>query len=728
MSLRRQAARLLVAALAAVLLPAALSAQEITAARVDKGPVLDGILDDACWSRAAAFTDFRQQNPVPNGAPSEKTELRVVYDATDLYIGILCLDREPARIAATSMAHDAFEEEFGVQDDVVRVLLDPFQDRRNAYLFMTNANGARSEGLAQGEHTSLDWDGIWDAAGRVFDGGWSVEIRLPFKTISFRRDLAEWGLNVERFIARRQETIRFSHPQLDAFFGSPINAGVLRGIGGVRQGLGVTFRPYGLAGVERDRELGVPSRGRADAGFDLYKNFTPNFVGALTYNTDFAETEVDERRINLTRFPLYFPEKRTFFLEGSDIFSFGGTDSESFVPFFSRRIGLVQGRQVPVAFGGKVYGKLGRTNIALLDMSTRRFDELALPGQNFFAGRVSQNVLEESKVGMIFTDGDPSGRGRNSLLGFDASFQTSRFLGDKNLNAGLWWVRNWNTVPGGNHDGYGIRLDYPNDLVDTVAIYNVYGDALDPGLGFIARPGVKTFFGGFTFSPRPEKGWIGRQVRKAFFQFYPTFYWDLGGRLETREFEIVPFRVETERGDQFQFQLNPKRDILPYDFEVADGVVIPKGGYDFTEWQVEYSSPSYKPVYVNAEYGAGGFYSGTIRNVELGVNVRLGGHLDLGLDTNLVRGRLPQGDFRENVYQLKADFYLTPNLGLLNYIQYDDVSRSLGANVRFRWRVAPGNEIFLVYNSTWERRWDPVSRFVPLASHGVFKVTLSIRP
>jgi hypothetical protein len=696
----------------------------LKAVRVAQGPRMDGSLDDPVWSETAAYSAFKMIFPTFGNDPTERTELRILFDETSLYLGVYCRDREPRRISANSMTHDGGGDEDETSDDLIKLLLDPFQDKRNAYLFYVNPRGARSEGLASGEHASLDWDGIWEAKSRIRPDGWSCEMRIPFKTISFKPELTVWGINVERYIARKQETDRLSALARNSFFNNPNEAAALEGIGGVRQGLGMTFRPYGLVRSDKDFAAGAAADRVFDGGFDLYKNFTPNLVGAFSYNTDFAETEVDERRINLTRFPLYFPEKRTFFLEGSDIFNFGG-GGENFSPFFSRRIGLVEGRQVPVAFGGKLFGRVGKTNLAVLDVKTDAFN--GTPSQNFVAARVYQNILAESKVGLIFTQGSPTGE-KNTLAGVDFTYQTSRLFGDQNFNAGAWYVHNWNGNPAGRHEAYGLRIDYPNDLWDCRSSYSCTGDALDPGLGFIARKSVQSWETGLTFQPRPETGWVGGLVRQFFFELELTFHWDLAGRLETREIFTAPLNLRTESGEHIEFNIIPNRDVLPFDFEISDGVVLPARAYDFTGYRFEFNSASHRPWTFDLSWRFGQFYSGHYDDVELGFGLKFGGYANLALSANIVHGRLPEGTFRENVYQLKSDLFFSPDLGLMSYVQYDDVSRKLGANIRFRWQITPGNEIYLVYTKNWERRWDPSSRFVPLGERGVFKITLSVRP
>ncbi len=528
---------------------------------------------------------------------------------------------------------------------------------------------------------------------------------------------------MERFIARRRRPTAFPGSTATAIFTIPWPPPSLAGIANVKQGKGITIRPYGLVSALQDHRDSAGSRWKLDGGFDVYKNFTPNLVGAFSYNMDFAETEADERRINLTRFPLFFPEKRMFFLEGSETFSF--SSSVSFQPFFSRKIGLYQGEQVPILFGAKLYGKIGRTNLAFLDVQTEKF--AGLPGRNFLALRLTQDIFSESKVGMIFTNGSPTGE-RNTLAAVDFRYATSHFRGDKNLNLAAWTAYNWNEQTRGSHLGFGFRANYPNDLWDIQSTYAYYGEALDPGLGFMLRQGIQTAYLRVGFQPRPRGGFLGSFVRQFFFDASGDFYWDLHGNLETSRLEVTPLSLRTESGESFSFQATVNRDVLPAEFEVAEGVILPAGSYDFTSWNGSFSTASHRAWTFDAGIDFGHFYSGHYEDLNVGVNFKYKGYASLGLDVNLVRGRLPEGRFNENVYQLKADIFLSPDLGFMNYIQYDSVSKLLGWSVRLKWRVSPGNEIALIYNKNWERRWDPASRFFPSEERGVLKLSLSIRP
>jgi hypothetical protein len=737
-----QAIPALILAALTSLCPATLAADELKAVRTAQAPRVDGLLDDPAWASVPAIDGFRMVEPRPGEDPSERTEARVIYDDHCLYIAVLCYDSEPGRIAANSMAHDAGGGggymgyggygHYGSSissDDTVRVLLDPFQDKRNAYLFFVNPRGARGEGLIYAGSSSLNWDGIWQAKSRRLENGWSTEIRIPFKTISFKRGLSVWGLNIERTIARKQETIRLSGTTRDSNFNNPNEAAALQGIEGIKQGLGITFRPYGLTSAVKDPAVSSRYDTHLDGGFDLYKSFTPSLVGVASYNMDFAETEADERRINLTRFPLFFPEKRMFFLEGSEVFSF--SSSVSFTPFFSRRIGLFgDGSQVPVDYGAKLYGKIGDTNLSILDVGTGAFETAAgvpVGRQNLFAARVTQNIFAESKIGLIFTNGSPTGE-KNSLAGFDFNYSSSRFLGNKNIWLAAWGVYNWNEEEEGRHHGFGVRANYPNDLWNIQTTYAYYGEALDPGLGYMMRQGIQTAFAMVGFQPRPQKGFLSRTVRQFFFNASADYYWDLAGVLETRQLRLSPLSFRTQSGETVGFSIESSRDVLPYDFPVAEGVVIPAGPYDFTSFQLSAQTAGHRPVVANAGYHFGQFYSGHYDDVDLGLTLKFKGYASLAFDANLVRGRLPEGNFSQNVYQIKADIFLSPDLGFMNYIQYDDISDSLGWNARLRWQITPGNEIYLVYNKNWERIWDPMSRFVSMGERGVIKITLSIRP
>src|SRR5215210_3097718 len=395
--------------------------------------VLDGSLDEPAWTEAATIPGLSQQDPEPGRpTPFDATRVSILADGGTLYFGIVCPDPQPERIAVHTLQRDADME----GDDTVALVLDTFGDGRTGYLFRINAGGARQDGLISGpEEVSLDWDGIWEARTRRTAEGWSAEIAVSARSLRFRPGLRAWGMNVERFVARERITLRWSGLTLDSRLEDLRRAGSLAGIDNLRQGLGLAAAPYALGRYD-DRRSEPDAERTGEAGLDLAYNLTPGLGAVLTINTDFAETEVDTRQVNLTRFPLFFPEKRSFFLEGSNLFEFGSGLGTDFIPFYSRRVGLVRGNVVPIDTGLKILGRAGRWSVAALDVETGA--DAAAPGTNLFAGRTTYDVDDHLRVGALATRGDPDGREENSLAGLDAVWQTSSFRGDKNLSFGGW--------------------------------------------------------------------------------------------------------------------------------------------------------------------------------------------------------------------------------------------------------------------------------------------------
>src|SRR5438477_13037857 len=409
-------------------------------ARPSSGSItLDGKLDEAIW-RDAPVLRLVQQSPKPQAPTQFNTEVRIIIAEDRLYFGFICHDPEPQRIAVHGMQRDGDL----TGDDTVAIVLDTYGDHRTGYFFQINAAGARNDGLiSNAQDVALDWDGVWDARTQRTSDGWSAEIVIPSRTLSFTRHGQSWGLNVERFVPRERLTLRWSSPTLDSFLVDLSRAGTLSGVGELRQGLGVEFSPY-ITGRSSSHFHGTPHAWQGATGGDFTWKITPQLVTVFTANTDFAETEVDARQINLTRFPLFFPEKRAFFLEGANQYDFGLGLSEQFIPFFSRRVGLSEsGDQIPLDGGVKLNGRVGRWNLAALDVQTRDATTSAgfVPGTNLLAARVSYDVSDKFRVGTLFTNGNPDGVRANRLIGVDAVWRTSTFRRNKNLFIGSWTGR-----------------------------------------------------------------------------------------------------------------------------------------------------------------------------------------------------------------------------------------------------------------------------------------------
>ena len=680
----------------------------VTAAHPDGAIQLDGRLDEPVWQQAGVVTELTQQAPRPGEPTAFKTEVRVLIIKDTLYFGFQCTDPEPAKIAIHSMARDGDDP----GDDSISIVLDTYGDMRTGYFFRINAAGARADGLiSDPEHPSLDWDGIWDVRTARSADGWSAEIEIPTRTLNFTPGLKRWGLNVERFVARERLTLRWASPTLDSFIFDLSRAGALTGTEELKQGRGLEFSPY-VIGRMRDL-FGQTSRAwQGTGGFDFTWHMTPQLAAVFTANTDFAETEVDARQINLTRFPLFFPEKRQFFLEGSNQFAFGLALGEGFIPFFSRRVGLLEGQQVPINAGIKLNGRAGNWNIGVLDVQTR--ESTLAPGTNLFAGRVSYDLTKKFRVGTILTHGDPAGLKENTLAGFDAVWRTSTFRGNKNFLVGGWTAFSAGDIPKGQRTGWGFKVDYPNDKVDCYGQINEFGDALDPALGFLPRPGTRQYQGGCSYKPRPARdgpfGWI----RQEAFQNYYTRVDNIHGENESWQYLFTPVNVQFESGERIELDMTAQYELLPVPFEIARGLAIAPGPYRFTLFRAEGETSHHRSWGVGSATWFGTFYSGRLTQWNNFVNwTSRRGRLRLGLETESVFGHLREGNFVQRLWQSRVSWAWNPNLILTSFVQYDTDSQTVGANTRLRWTIKPGKDLFIVWNRGWRHVLDTPDLSLP---------------
>jgi hypothetical protein len=426
----------------------------------------------------------------------------------------------------------------------------------------------------------------------------------------------------------------------------------------------------------------------------------------FTANTDFAETEVDSRQINVTRFPLFFPEKRAFFLEGANQYEFGLGLGESFLPFFSRQIGLLDGQPIPIDAGVKLNGRVGKWSLAFLDVQTRETegDSGRIPGVNLMAGRVSYNVSEQLRVGGIFTNGDPRGLRRSTLYGFDAVWRTSKFRRNKNLLLGAWTARSAGDTGPGSRTGWGARAEYPNDLWDCTGGMNQFGAALQPALGFLPRPGTRQISAYCAFQPRPSKKGRLRWMRQEFLENELTWVTNAAGITESWRYFFAPVNFRLETADRAEFNYVPGYEYLAAPFEIVPGLVIPPGGYHFTRYRVEAQSSPHRPVEAGATTWFGTFYNGNLTQWQEYVRwTSPRGKLQLGITADNNFGHLKQGNFVQRLWQVQSAYAWSPNLVLTSFIQYDSESQNLGTNTRLRWTLKPGNDVFVVWNRGWQR-------------------------
>jgi hypothetical protein len=663
---------------------------------------LDGRLDESFWKQAQPIL-LTQQAPKPGEATPFETTVRVAANRENLYIAFECVDPDPDQLAIHTMQRDG-----GVDgDDFVSVTLDTYGDRRTGYFFRVNAAGARVDGLIAGpEDPSLDWDGIWDARTHRTATGWTVEIAIPSRTLNFTRGLDSWGANFERNVARVRTVLRWSSPTLDSFFYDLSRGATLTGLGELQQGLGLEASPY----VTGRMRTSFEENNRAylgAVGGDFTYRLTSQLAAVFTVNTDFAETEVDTRQLNLTRFELFFPERRAFFLEGSNQYQFGLGLEDKFLPFFSRRIGLFEGEQIPINAGLKLNGRAGNWNIGFLDVQTRDKvlrDGTLVRGTNLLTSRVSYDLTPKLRLGTLVTNGNPDGVSKNTLAGFDAVYRTSEFLGNKNFFVGAWTAFASGDVTPGDRAGYGFKIDYPNDRWDCFVSFNKFGESLDPGLGFIPRSGIHRTDWACEFRPRPRKDGPFGWVRQAFFdhRFYRVTNYK--GLVESQQFAWTPINVQMETGDTFVFRWTPSMENLPAPFEIAEGIVLPAGYYRFDRFSAEFaSSPNRRLQFGNAT-SWGTFYNGRLFQQANSLDyTSRRGTWQAGLNVEQNFGRLPQGNFVQRLWQFNTTYAFSTYVSVTSFVQYDTVSQNIGNNTRLRWTLKPGNDLFVVWNRGWKR-------------------------
>lgn len=706
------------------------SAQEMSAERTGRpsleagdlqGPIrLDGLLTEEAWEGAPVIQDLTTIEPIEGGRPRARTLVRVLASPRVLVIGVEARDPSPMGIVSTSKARDPELR----SEDYVRIVLDPFLDGRSGYVFAVNPGGARYDALVarRGEGEDPQWDAVWEAATTRDSLGWYAEIRIPLQSLRFDGSLSRWGFNVERRVERLQEVSRWASPFRAAKISQTSRAGYLTGLPTFDTGLGLTVRPAVVAGVEKEGEAG-DWEGSFEPSLDVFQRLGQNVTAMATVNTDFAETEVDARKSNLTRFPLFFPEKRTFFLEGSDIFDFGVGMSSPYhsdvVPFFSRRIGLYEGESVPLQGGGKISGRMGNTNFGGLVTRTGSVGGL-VDAATTGAFRVQQNVLGESNLGLLGTFGDPTGAPGSYLLGVDATYQTSRLRGNKNLILGGWGLVTDREGLTGDRWAFGGMVDYPNDIWDVSLTYLRLGDGFDPALGFVPRRGIHKLSGGSNYRIYPGGlSWM----RMANHQFRPTMIWGLDGKWESYRFFTAPVNWRLESGDRIEINVSPEGERLEEAFEI-DGVVLEPGSYHYVRYRLEWEMARKRPVSGQLTWWFGTFYDGWLDQIEAEVQFRPSELVIFDLTATRNMGRLEAGNFDQRVFGVRILANVSSDLQLASLVQYDDDSREVGTNNRLRWTFHPLGEVFVVHNYNVI---DQMDRWALEASQLLVKVQYALR-
>lgn len=698
---------------------------------------LDGIVDEELWLTIPGNDNFLMQEPKEGGEPTEQTQVRIAFDDQNLYIAIVCHDSDPSGIKAFQKRRDASLE----TDDRFRFIFDTFMDKRSAYFFEINPLGLRGDGLissGQGQNLNTDWDGIWKAWTFIGDFGWSAEIRIPFRSINFDSKNDTWGINFQRTIRRKNEELLWAGHRRNQGLLRPQNAGILTGLADPSQGLGLEIIPYAITQsskeYDKDNDESI-STTSADLGFDINYNITSQLKASFTYNTDFAQAEVDNRQINLTRFSLRFPEQRDFFLEGSSILQFA--PSSGVDPYFSRRIGLVNGMRIPIKYGGRIIGNVGKNNIALIHVRTGKTAELN--PESFSVGRYRRNFWKESSIGLVYTHrsteddillGNPVQD--RKTWGADLNLSTSEFLSNKTLQLTAFFVAHNpaslsdNSTSISDRSVRGFRFNFPNQPWSANVSYREFGDEYDPAVGFNQRNGFKRLQPGIKYAPLFEKSKFIREIEWGIAYEYLT---SLGNKLLTENLGFNLGTIRFESGDKLGVQVSRGFEFLNEDFDILnDGsVVVPTGEYVNWGYQLEASSASFRKVSGSIGYEAGGFWTGNISSLELGLTIRPARGVNLSSGYTHSKVTAENSGFYTNLFQLNIGLDFTPDISFSSNIQFDDVSDILGSNTRFRWIITPGTDIYCVYNHNWLNNPLLNRRLFTLQQGAVIKVIYNYR-
>ena len=684
----------------------------IPAARmlVEERITLDGRLDEPVWTRAIPAANFMQIDP-DNGLPaSEPTEVRIAFDGNALYLGVTCFDSEPDRW----LGYETRRDQFLASDDRFMWTIDTFLDTRSGYFFEMNPSGLMADSLFGVNGDNRAWDGIWNARVRRSEIGWTIEIEIPFRTVNFDPDSDTWGMNFQRTVRRKNEDSIWMGWARNQGLRRMTNAGHVTGIREVTQGLGLDVKPYGLATSEWLPD-GTQPRRKVNGGLDLFYNPTPGLRANLTINTDFAQTEVDQRQVNLTRYSLFFPEKRDFFLDGAIFFDFGSTSGDLIVnPFFSRRIGLSEAATPQkIDFGTKITGQMGGQDVGILHVRTGTEEEEGFIGEDFTVARVKRRVLQQSYIGAIYTrrDAPADNVEASHTLGVDVRLATARFLGSQNLEATGWALHA--TRPGlrSGNNAFGTLIAYPNDRWDIRADLREVQEYFDPAVGFVTRRNYRRYQPSLTFGPRPQGH---RYVRR--FTLGPSLdvQTDLDNALLVRTIGLTLLDTQFHSQDSIGFGTTTTHERLDAPFRISNGITLPLGAeYDYSRYWVRGQTANRRVLALNARYERGSFYSGTRTQTIAGLTLRARPGYIVYMNGEWNDVRLPEGRFSSNLYRVVGETQFTPFVALVNNVQFDTVSRVMGWQSRFRWILRPGNDLYVVYTHNW--REDPlVDRFASL--------------
>jgi hypothetical protein len=668
-------------------------ANVIQAVRINQPIHIDGDLSKAIWQSAIPITNFTQREPAEGTQPTEETKVAILFDQHNIYFGIWCYDSQPDKISAKKMNRDF---NWGSDDDI-EIMISPFNDNRNGYLFITNPNGAMADVWLGGDagRYNTDWNGVWDVRVTRDKNGWYAEFAIPFSTLKFKNEeIQTWSVNFERNIRRKNEQVRWQGWSRQYGIDNITQSGKLEGLENIKQKERIEILPFISGGVEW---LNDKPQATYKVGGEVNYDITPTMKLNFTLNTDFAQVESDRREVNLSRFSIYYPEKRQFFLEGKSYFDMNISSARL---FYSRRIGISGESIVPVIGGGRLFGKINKTSIGIMTLQTG-----ALRGEasaNSSVIRVKQDIFEESSIGFIstqkFSDGSYS-----AMYGADFTYNTSKFMGNKNLMAGFSGALNVENDKNGvsrNSDNatYHVFLFYPNDIISFNAGYNTIQENFRPALGFVNRTDFKRVYSRLEYKPRFKK--MPSYIRSLSFKLYDLEYFinDKTGLTETISAEFRPLGINFQSGDYIGLNYEFQQDNPHEDFGLIDGVIIPKGQYNDNNFSAEFHSFDGRPVNAGIEYEKGTFYTGSRSNLEIYLNLSINRHLSLSADWSRNNLDMPEGYFKVNEFGGRINYAFNPKLNTSVFAQWNNEHNEVILNGRINWIPKIGSFFYFVVN------------------------------
>ncbi len=703
----------------------------IRAVRIDEQPRLDGVLDEPIYETIPAITGFLQQAPDEGAPATERTEAWITFDESNLYVAGRVWDSAPeSDWVANELRRDTAQLR---QNDTFAVILDTFYDRRNAVAFYTNPLGAIADfALTNEGNPNSDWNPVWDVRTGRFDGGWTVEMEIPFRSLRYRPGLSQvWGVQLRRNVRRKNEWAYITQVPISAGNGPGgifrvSAAATLVGIDAPSGSKNLELKPYAIGGVSTDLTADVPftNEGSRDAGLDVKYGVTQNLTADFTFRTDFAQVEVDEQQVNLTRFPLFFPEKREFFLEGRGIFDFasgtfsgggrgglrrqgGGFFGGGNAPtiFYSRSIGLQNGSIVPILAGGRVTGKVGAFDVGLINMQADAVSDavrqLNVASTNFTVVRLKRDILRRSSVGAIFTNRSISleGDGSSRAYGIDANFSFY-----ENVSFLAYAARTETPGNRGRDGSWQGRFDYTGDVFGMQVEHLVVEDNFKPEVGFLRRDDFRRSYGTLRYSPRPRGIESVRQFRfeasRDYIESAST------GVVETRQAQLA-FSTEFENSDRFGVSVAENYEFLHRSFEPVGGAVFAPGAYTFSDVQLSYNPGAQRRLSGSFSVLMGKYYDGDRVSVQFSrgrAELTQRFSVEPTISFNWIE--TAAGRFNTNLVVSRVNYTFTPRMFVSGLIQYNSGRNTLSTNVRLRWEYSPGSELFVVY--TEDRETEPL--------------------